>query len=85
MSERWKRLCGAALLALHIFGRPVYNYEPVPCNNLLLLNKLISEGSLSKVKVVLCWEIDTRRFIVSLPTNKFYDCTNQIKSILAEG
>ena len=52
-NKRWKRLCGAALLALHMFRRPAHNNEPVPRDDLLSLNKLIAEGSSLEVKTAL--------------------------------
>ena len=84
-TKRWKRLCGAALLALHMFRRPAHNNEPVPRDDLLSLNKLIIEGSSSEVKTALGWDIDTRRFTVSLPDDKYAEWSQQINSILKSG
>ena len=81
-SARWKRLCGAALLAIYIFGRPVDSTEPVPRDDLLSLNKLLSEGSLLEVQTVLGWEINTRTLTISLPSDKYSEWTAQIKTIL---
>ena len=82
LSAQWKRLCGAALLAIHIFGRPVDSAEPVPRDDLLSLNKLLSEGSPSEVQTVLGWNINTRTFCISLPSDKFSEWTAQINTIL---
>jgi len=70
-SDCWKWLCGAALLALHIFDRPVDESEPVPRDDLLAINKLLSDGSPSEIKIVLGWVVNTRLFTISLPDNKF--------------
>ena len=52
-SEGWRRLCGAALLSLHALSRPVSNDEPIPRDDVLALNKLLSEGSAAEVQTVL--------------------------------
>ena len=53
MSPHWRQLGGVALLAIHIFGHPVDKLEPIPCDDLVALNKLLIESSLEEVKEVL--------------------------------
>ena len=81
-SKRWRRLCGATLLALHMFGRPAHENEPVPRNDLVALNKLLAAGSPSEIKTVLGWDIDTRRLLVSLPDDKFEEWCAQIQKAI---
>lgn len=46
----WKRLGGNTILDLHMVGRPVDANEPTPRNDLVAMNKLLSEGFLSEMK-----------------------------------
>ena len=82
LNKHWRRLCGATLLAIYILVRPVSDQEPIPRDDLVAMNKLRSEGSLSEVKEVLGWSINTRSFTVSLSTKKPEQWGNQIRSIL---
>ena len=78
----WKRLRGATLLDLHMFGQPVDADEPMPREDLVAMSKLLSEGSLSKIKEVLSWIINTREFTISFPNKKCEEWTAQISDIL---
>ena len=78
-------MCGAALLALYILGRPLNLNKPIKQDNLLAINKLLAEGSLSEIKVLLSWSINTRVFEISLPDDKFSRWIAQINRILHHG
>ena len=82
MSERWERLGGAALLSLHILGRPTLPNEPLSRDDLVASKKLKAEGQLSEAQTVLGWDVNTRSFAASLPKQKFDEWTHQIMTIL---
>jgi len=68
-----KREGHAVPLAVHAVSRPHQgdDVEPVPRRPILSPEKLEAEGRPSEVMIVLGWEVDTRRLIVSLPENKY--------------
>ena len=82
LGGNWRGLGGAALLDLHIFGRPADDNEPIPRDDLVAMKKILSEDSLSEVKEVLGWIINTRDFTVSFPDKKFKEWSDQIIRIL---
>ena len=53
-----------------MLGRPADANEPMPRDDLVAINKLLSEGSFSERKEVLGWIINTREFTTSLPDEK---------------
>ena len=81
----WKRIAGAIFLAIHIFGRLLASNEPISGDDLISQTKIISDGTLGEIKLVLGWLIDTRRFTIRLPDEKFQSWTFQIKHILKIG
>lgn len=57
-------------LAIHIFFRPVNEQDPLVREDVLSLRKLLGEGKLEEVKIILGWIVDSRRFIVKLTNDK---------------
>ena len=51
--EDWESLSYATSLIISAFGRPVSKDEPLPRDHLTLVKKLVAEGGLAEVKVVL--------------------------------
>jgi hypothetical protein len=45
--------------------------EPVPHRPLLLPSKVAAEGAPDEIQIVLGWEMNTRRLLISLPNDKF--------------
>ena len=78
-----KRAEAAVPLAIHIVGRPVAKTEPIKRQDLLSLPKLEAEGRLEEIKNVLGWDIDTRRFTISLPIRKYDAWKTSIISIIS--
>ena len=70
-TEHRRRLAAATFLAIHITSREISNNEPIPRESVLALNKLAAEGGLAEVLIVLGWQYDTRRLLVSLPLHKY--------------
>ena len=68
--ERLQRAQGAVPLVLHAIFRPIQHDEPTVQDDILSLRKLLGEGALSEIKIVLGWLIDTRRFVIKLPEDK---------------
>ena len=69
--KNWKRLAGAALLSLHVLGRPIFPDEPLSRDDMVALNKLQAEGRLREQQIVLGWDANTRNLTVRLPDDKF--------------
>jgi hypothetical protein len=74
----------AALLALDVLGRPLLldGGESLPRNEVLAINKAIAKGTLAETLIVLGRMIDTRRLLISLPTDKFTAWTADINDFL---
>jgi hypothetical protein len=79
----------AALLALDVLGQPLLpdNGESLPRDEVLAIGNLaigkaIAKGTPAERFIVLGWMIDTRRLLISLPTNKFTAWTANINNIL---
>jgi len=74
----------AALLALDVVGRPLLldGGESLPRDEVLAINKAIAEGTPATRLIVLGWMIDTRRLLISLPTDKFTAWTADINDFL---
>jgi hypothetical protein len=58
-------------LVLSLFGRPNDAQESLPRDPLLSVKNFLAEARSSELKIVLGWLIDARRFLISLPQDKF--------------
>jgi hypothetical protein len=77
------RAAQAVLLALAVIGRPVLpDGETLTRDDLLALAKALAEGTPTEELIVTGWEIDSRRLLVVLPTDKHAAWTNDIRAIL---
>ena len=70
-------------LAMQITSRPHSGNteEPIPRRPILSQSKLEAEGSPAEVQIVLGWQIDTRRLLVSLPDDKFKAWSSDLHGI----
>ena len=68
-------------MAMHITSRPHAGdeREPIPRRPILSIPKLIAEGNPAEVQIVLGWQVDTRRLVVSLPHDKFEAWTGELR------
>lgn len=57
-------------LAIHKFCRPIYTDGLIPCDNVPVLTKLLAEGALEEIKILLSWQYETRQLIISLSDHK---------------
>ena len=71
-------------LVLSLFGRPNDTQESLPRDPLLSVKKFLAEARSSELKVVLGWLIDTRRFLISLPLDKFTAWTISLTILATE-
>ena len=78
-------IASAAKLVVHRLGRPINNKDPIPRENLVSISKLLPEGTLSEKNVLLDWIIDTRSFIIALPSEKYHKLNNFISKLLTDG
>ena len=58
-------------MVLSLFGRPNDAQESLPRDSLLSVKKFLTEARSLEIKIVLGWLIDARRFLISLPWDKF--------------
>jgi hypothetical protein len=76
---------GRAVLpfVLYMFGRRVDGNEPLPREDILSLKKCIEEATPAELKIILGWEIDARRLLISLPSHKVVGWSASIRAILS--
>jgi hypothetical protein len=55
---------------LHLMGRPTHTKDAITRDDILSISKFLAEATPSEIKTILGWEVDTRRLLLSLPTNK---------------
>lgn len=74
-------------LAVHTLSRPHQGdgNEPIKRRPLLGREKLEAEGRPSETMVVLGWEVDTRRLVVSLPNDKFIAWSGDLREVISAG
>ena len=76
------RLAAAIPLAIHAFCRPLDSAEPVKRDDPLTLNKLLSEGALEEIKILLGCLFDTRHLLIALSNHKFTCWPNELQAII---
>lgn len=72
------RVACAVPLAIHTVGRQLSDNEPLPRDDLISISKLAAEGRMEETKMLLGWQIDTRRLFLHLPLNKYLGWSNDI-------
>jgi hypothetical protein len=84
MDREAVRSAAAIPLALHIVGRPhnPNSRESFPRDDILATPKFLAEARPSERKVILGWIVDTRKFLVALPQDKFKMWTKLVEDIL---
>jgi hypothetical protein len=70
------------LLILYLVGRPVLPAEPTMRDDLLAFDKTLAEGTPEEIKMVLGWQINTRLFLLSLPSDKREAWTADIRRLM---
>jgi len=81
-NETEAKLKNSILLALEIVGRPMYDDEPLPRDDLASKSKLLAESGLSETKCILGWEINTRELHIKLSNEKYSIWSSNIQDIL---
>jgi hypothetical protein len=75
----------AVPLAMHVTSRPhAGNSKPLLRRAMLSMLKLVAEGSPSEQQIVLGWLLDTRRLLVSLPSDKYEAWLGTINRIIKD-
>ena len=77
------RAKGAALLAMDATACPNHPEKPTPCESMDARDKLKAESGPVELKVILGWNFDFRRLIISLPENKFVASTKNVRQLLS--
>ena len=69
--ENWiEKARNAIALAIHVVFRPANPQDPLPREDVISIRKLLAEGKLEEIKIMLGWIIDTRRFLIKLTNDK---------------
>jgi hypothetical protein len=70
------------LQAIQAFGRPDYQVEPLPRDDLVDITKTLAEGTPNEQLIILGWLIRTRYLTIHLPLDKCRAWTNDIKELI---
>ena len=76
------RLMGAAPLAIYTVSRDIDVKEPITRDDMITEDKMLAEGALAKLKIILGWLYNTRRLLVSLPGHKHIAWSRQIQQVI---
>ena len=82
LEQHADRGAAAVPLAMHAVGRESSSHEPLPRKDLLSITKMKAESTPSEIMIVLGWELDARRFTISLPAHKQIAWKDSIRSVL---
>ena len=77
-----QRGVNAALLAVFTIFRPHTTTDPLPRSDATSIRKLKGEGTPDEKKIVLGWQINTRKFKIYLPKLKSIDWINEIRKVI---
>lgn len=73
------RAIRAIPLAIHSIARPVNQSDDLPRVDIILTKKLRAEGTFEEIKTILGWVVNTRKLLISLPTDKHKKWTADIE------
>ena len=76
------RLMGAAPLAIYVVSRDNTSTEPITRDDMITRDKMLAEGALEELKIILGWLYDTRRLLVALPKHKYIAWSDQIQEAI---
>eukprot|EP00957_Ditylum_brightwellii_P196707 14987518-Ditylum_brightwellii.AAC.1 len=82
--NNWFKLSSCVPLSIHIATRPIHKDEPIHRPDFLEFNNLVAEGRLEEHKIILDWNLDTRRLLVSLPNDKYSDWSKDINHTISK-
>ena len=80
--ENVDRCALAALLAMEVTSRPNLKFEILPRDDMLALDKAFAEATPAEIAIVLGWLINTRKFLMSLPDNKYRINHNALETLV---
>jgi hypothetical protein len=75
----------AALLAIDTTPWPNHPEEPIPRKSMDARDKLIAEAGPTEMKIILGWDFDFQKLLISLPENKFIAWMTNIRKLLVKG
>ena len=79
------RLQNAIPLSTEVVFRPISKTEKVLRNDQIHETKLQGEGKPSESKVILGWEINTRKFCIHLPIHKYIAWNGDLQKVIKTG
>ena len=80
-----ERVTNVVPLAIHSIFCPVDNNEPIHRDDILSAQKMKGEGALCEVKQILGWTVDSRKFTVSLSTEKESHWQQNLDQLIQKG
>ncbi|NER26088.1 MAG: hypothetical protein F6J96_36450 [Symploca sp. SIO1C2] len=87
LEKSLRRQCHVVPMAVHLLSRPhaTEAKEPIPRRQLLAPKKLSAEGRPSEVAIILGWEMDTRKLLLSLPEDKYQAWKSDLEETIRVG
>jgi hypothetical protein len=76
------RLKAAITLEIEIVARPFNINEPTPQELMVALEKMIAEGELMEMKMILGWLFNFRTLTVTLPEHKYIAWSREIQQMI---
>ena len=68
--SNWFRLAFCIPPSIHKMSRPIKKSEPINRPDFMDFNKMWEEGRLEEIKVIIGWDLDTRKITVRLMDDK---------------
>ena len=81
-NDNLQRLMAGPCTVMHAMAHAALGPTNLPHQDLIAEDKNDAEGAPEEVKVVLGWEIDTRRLVIQLPAHKFHAWMSQLTSLI---
>ena len=85
INKNLNRLQNAIPLATEVVFRPLSDTERVKRNDQINETKLQGEGRPSETKIILGWEVNSRKFSVHLPVHKYIAWNGDLQKIIKSG
>jgi hypothetical protein len=70
------------IVSIDVFARPVSQDEPIACDTILSLTKLLGEGTMQDAKVILGWKMDSHLLAIALSDDKYACWTKYIGTMI---
>lgn len=85
LNQGWEKILRSASaipLDIHLVGWPVHANKPLECSDLVAMKKLLAEGRLEEVKILLGWLVNTCLLTIVLPDHKYIAWRRNIQHMI---